>query len=649
MLNHLKIRSKLLLLVGMLMLFIAALGLIAENAFRTGKAALSTMYEDRVVPLRDLKVIADMYAVNVVDTAHKVRDGAISREEALKNIQTAREVVSKRWNAYLATYLVEKEQALVTETKPRMAEADKTVARLETLLNTGKDAELIDFVARRLYPAIDPLSDKLSALIELQIDVARDNTESTTRHFEKSGLQMIGLIVGALLLSLLASWMVIRSITQPIMQVRDAIRRMAEGDLSVDIVDDGRKDESGQMIRATVNIANTLKAVSSDLSELIDAAKAGTLSVRADPARHKGEFSKLVGNANALLGALAEPLNEVAAVMAKLASGDVRGRMGGDYAGELRALKGNVNRSLDILVSVLDAIAAYASALAEGDMTYTIEGSFQGEFASMKLNLNKAVAQLRKVLTEVGNATEHVSVSSRETAAAAVEVSRHASSQMTTLLDVSGAIEQTAAAIGEIARNADRASTLARKAIASAEGGQQTLSAMTAAVHGIAEKNARITLISESIASIADKTYVLALNAGLEAARAGENGGGFGLIAHKISALAEDVAGATQEIRGLVQEATATVSSGVETATVAKTAMGGIVDMSQQSGETVQSIAAAIEEQSSMMQLLKDRVLRLQTVAQTTASASEEISATMQALTTLSQHLKSETDRIRIA
>jgi methyl-accepting chemotaxis protein len=77
--------------------------------------------------------------------------------------------------------------------------------------------------------------------------------------------------------------------------------------------------------------------------------------------------------------------------------------------------------------------------------------------------------------------------------------------------------------------------------------------------------------------------------------------------------------------------------------------MGQIVHMSQQSGETIQSIAASIEEQSAMMQLLKDRVVRLQTVAQTTASASEEISATMQSLTGMAQHLQTETDRIRTA
>ena len=647
MLNDLKIRSKLILLVGPLILLIGVIGYIAEKAFLTGQSSMNTILEDRVIPLRDLKLISDMYGINIVDTAHKARSGAVSRREAMSNVQKARAAINERWTAYLATYLVEQEKVLAEEVKPLMQAANRSVDHLENILKSGKDGDLADFVARELYPNIDPVTGKLGELIDLQINVAEENTRSTSKHFESSHRLILMMIAAAVLLSILASWMVIRAITRPIAEVRDAMLQMAEGNLDVKLREDGRRDEAGQMIQATVAITNTVKAVSHDLRELIEAAQAGTLSVRADPGRHKGEFAALVSGANALLGTLAEPLNEVASVMAKLASGDVRGRMSGDYSGELRALKGNVNRSLDILVTVLDAISGYASRLADGDLTQSIEGSFQGEFASMKLNLNKALQQLQVVMIEVRQATDQVSVSAKETTAASIEVSRHAAGQMTTLLDVSGAIEQTASAISEIAISADRARVLASQAVESAEHGQSTLTTMSVAVRGIAEKNTRINQISELIANIADKTYVLALNAGLEAARAGENGGGFGLIAHKISALAEEVAQATREIRSLVQEATTTVTSGVETATEATGAMAGIVRMSQQSGETVQSIAAAIEEQSSMMNLLKDRVVRLQSVAQTTASASEEISATMQSLADLSQHLKSETDRLR--
>ena len=647
MLSNLKIRSKLLLLVGPLILLIMGLGYIAEHAFVTGQSAMNTIYEDRVVPLRDLKVISDMYAVNVVDTAHKARSGEISFDQAIDNIRTARKTQRTRWEAYLATFLVEQERALIEEIKPRMTVADQATDRLERLLKSGKANDLSNFVAHDLYPAIDPVTDKLSSLIELQIDVARDSTRSSNAQFEASRLHMLILIVLSVIISSGLSWVIIRAINRPIAQVRNALLEMAQGNLSTNIEDSGHKDEAGEMTRAAVAISQTLQAVSHDLRGLIEAAKAGTLSVRADPERHKGDFSILVAGANDLLETLAEPLNEVASVMARLAAGDVRGRMTGDYSGELRALKGNVNRSLDILVSILDAISAYASALAEGDLTHSIEGSFQGDFASMRVNLNKAAAQLRGVLSNVVMATDHISLSSSETTAAAVEVSRHASGQMTTLMDVSGAIEQTAAAISEIALSADRARRLASEAVQSAEGGQSTLGSMSTAVQGIAQKNIRIRQISELISSIADKTYVLALNAGLEAARAGEHGGGFGLIAHKISSLAEEVAQATQEIRSLVQDTTASIEEGVDTATQARTSMVKIVDMSQQSGQTVQSIAAAIEEQSSMMQLLKDRVIRLQTVAQTTASASEEISATMKSLSDLSQRLKGETSRLR--
>ncbi len=647
MLNNLKIRSKLTLLVGSLILFIVTVGIIGEQAFSTGSTALSSIFADRVMPLRDLKVIGDMYNVDVVETAHKALSGALSREDALKNLQLAHDTVKKRWDDYLASPLVDKERTLAEDMKPRLITADKAVVHLVEILQSGRLTELGDFVAHSMYPAIDPVFDRLSALIDLQIEVAEQSTNTTLAHFESSRNRIIGLIIAAVLIGLLESWWVIRSITRPIVQVCDAISRMAVGDLSVSVVDLGYRDEPGQMIRATAEIAQTLRAVSNDLGELIGAARAGTLSVRADPALHKGEFSKLISGANALLGTLAEPLHEVASVMAKLAAGDVRGRMTGEYAGELRALKGNVNRSLDVLVNILDSVSGYASALAQGNLTHTIDGSFQGEFAAMKLNLNKAVTQLRSVMVEVRQATDHVSVSASETTAAAVEVSRHASGQMTTLVDISGAIEQTASAICEISNHADRARVLACQAVESAQSGQSRLSVLGEAVNGIAEKNTRITQISELIGTIADKTYVLALNAGLEAARAGEHGGGFGLIAHKISALAEEVAGATREIRALVQEATSAVGSGVTTAGEARTAMGQIVHMSQQSGETIQSIAASIEEQSAMMQLLKDRVVRLQSVAQTTASASEEISATMQSMTILAQHLHTETDRIR--
>ncbi len=460
---------------------------------------------------------------------------------------------------------------------------------------------------------------------------------------------MIALIIGALVAGLAIGFNIIRSITRPLTAVCGLIERMSKGDLNIEVADDGARDETGQMVRATAEIARTLKAVAKDLRDMIDAARVGALSVRADAAQHQGEFALLVQGANDLVEALTQPLFEVAGVMARLASGDVRGRMTGAYEGDLRALKGNVNRSLDALVALLDEISGFAGAMAEGDLTRSIDGSYQGDFAAIKVNLNKAVEQLNAVLRKVGGSTEDVANSANETTAAAIDVSRQAASQMTTLADVSNAIEQTVAAIAEIARSAERGSALGRSAAATAEDGRAKLTRLTDAVDSIAAKNTRISQISDLIASIADKTYVLALNAGLEAVRAGDHGRGFGLIAHKITTLAEEVAGATRDIRGLVDEATGSVKSGVAAAGEARTSIDKIVDTSRESGQTVQTIAAAIDEQNAMAHLLKERVLHLQMVGQATAGAAEEISATMASLTSMAKELKAEADRIRTA
>jgi len=649
MLNNIKIGTRLMLLVGLLNLFLLAVGWIGLHGMAGTDAAIDTIYEDRVVPLRDLKVIADMYAVNIVDTTHKARAGTVSLAEALHNIDQAAKTIKETWSRYLATTLVEEERKLIGQIEPLMAAADLDVTRLRQILQSGQRAQLDEFAAKTLYPAIDPVSGKFSDLIELQLTVAKQEYDQSQARYAKDSLITISLIVAALVLGIGIGIAIIRSITGPLHHVGTVLRRMAAGDLEVDLSDDGRKDEMGEMIRAAAHITATIKAVAQDLRQLIEAAKAGSLSTRVDASQHEGEFGVLVQGVNDLVELLTAPLFEVAAVMAHLASGDVRGRITGAYDGDLRALKGNVNRSLDALVTLLDEISAFAGALAAGDVTQTINGSYQGDFASIKLNLNQAVAQFRGVIEAVAQSTGQVALSAGETTAAAVDVSRQAASQMLTLAEVSSAIEQTVAAIAEIARSAERGSTLARTTADRAEGGQAKLNHLVSAVDSISAGNLKITQISSLISGIADKTYVLALNAGLEAVRAGEQGRGFGLIARQITKLAEDVGQATREIRTVVEEAGRSVAAGNAAAGEAGAAIVEIVTSARESGTTAQAIAAAIDEQNAMARVLQDRVGQLHMVGQSTAGAAEEISATMNGLAEMAQQLKREADRIKVA
>jgi methyl-accepting chemotaxis protein len=130
MLNNLKVGTKLYSLIGFLSALLIFIGILGLHSAKLSNDGLDTVYKDRVVPLKDLKVIADMYAVNIVDTSHKVRNGNLKWEEGRKNVDEAVKTIAEKWKAYLATTLVAEEKKLVEEVKPLMKNADAAVAKL---------------------------------------------------------------------------------------------------------------------------------------------------------------------------------------------------------------------------------------------------------------------------------------------------------------------------------------------------------------------------------------------------------------------------------------------------------------------------------------------------------------------------------------
>ena len=647
MIKNLPIKGKLILLVSPLLFFICVVGLVGMRSMADGEKALNTIYVDRVECLGQIANIQDGYRNKIMRMTRKLAEKKVGFDEALKSFDEGQKQIDTEWKTYLSTYLVPEEAQIADRVKERMRAAEPNLIILRRYIADKDYAAVANFAAKSMGETIDPINAELAALANLQIRVAKEVYDEHAITSVRDRNLMIAMIVIALLLSVYLAYKIIPMITKPLAVANSAIEKMASGNLNIEIHDDGSHDEIGQIIRATAAITKTLQKVERDLREQINAAREGALSVRADARQHPGVFGDLVSGVNELMENLTAPMNEIANVMAKLASGDIRGRITGEYAGELKALKANVNRSLEALVSLLDSISNFASFISKGDLTYKVEGNFQGEFAAIKQNLNAAVDQLSGVLNNVIETTEKVTVSATQTSAASKDVSEHAHNQTVNLVEISAAIEQTVSAISEIVRSTERGATLAQNAADAAEHGEATLSELSETVNGISEKNKQINQISELIGDIAEKTYVLALNAGLEALRAGSEGAGFGLIANKITALAEEVAEATRSIKSLISEATDTVEEGVQGAGSAKTAIHEIVDLSRQNGSTVQSIATSVEQQNSMMKTLKDKVLELKLIGQSTAAAAEEISVTMQSLVGTAQSLKKETDRIK--
>jgi methyl-accepting chemotaxis protein len=253
-------------------LLIIAVGSMGLSGMDSSNKGLGTVYNDRVVPLEQLKIIADMYAVNIVDNAHKIRNGNVSWKEGLENVKSAQSTINETWNTYLGTVLVPQEEEIMNIIKPLMEKADSSITKLKSILKAGDQERLSEFTIHELYPVIDPLSDKFSALTKVQLDVAKTEYETAIKRYENiRNLSMASILVGIGILSVLG-WTLIRAVINPMKRANNYLTRMAQGEQNVKVVIE-REDETALILHAAEAMQVKLNA---DLNEANEKAAEAT-------------------------------------------------------------------------------------------------------------------------------------------------------------------------------------------------------------------------------------------------------------------------------------------------------------------------------------------------------------------------------------
>jgi hypothetical protein len=167
--------------LNILLVIVGVTGVIGMGKIVGG---LETVYRDRVIPLAQLKQVADLYAVNIVDTSHKVLGWNITFEEARKNLATAERDIDKIWKEFLATKLVEREKKLVAEIQPLFRKAQVAIDEMRVLLASEDRPRLGVFNKDKLYQAIDPVGDVIAKLIQVQLDVAQETYKKDVAVYE---------------------------------------------------------------------------------------------------------------------------------------------------------------------------------------------------------------------------------------------------------------------------------------------------------------------------------------------------------------------------------------------------------------------------------------------------------------------------------
>lgn len=198
------------------------IGGYALYSFNQINQKVGTIYDDRVIPLEQLKRISDNYAVHVIDAVNKAHAGSLSPQEASLQIQQAQMAIATTWDSYQQTYLTPEEAKLVQEAQALFDQVNPEIDRLLNRLDTAEAADLAAFDGA-LYEEIDPLTAKLQELIELQLQIAKSERHSAQALYQQTRNIFVMLLALALVLASPAGYLFSRLITKTLKDTIEAV------------------------------------------------------------------------------------------------------------------------------------------------------------------------------------------------------------------------------------------------------------------------------------------------------------------------------------------------------------------------------------------------------------------------------------------
>lgn len=249
-LTNLRITPLLLTLLGVIGLLSAASAVFGIVELRRKAAALGQINTEIVLPLASLKAVSDAYAVSVVDLSHKVRSGAFGWQEGAEALTAARRTIDAAWPVLAGAPYGPEAAARLREAESRRAAAEALVGTLASILAARDMAALQALVDRRLYPAIDPLTEAIGALLDAQIASAQDRVQTVRATAERDAALLVALTLVGLLVLAGAALTVRQRVTAPLARLTTATGQLAAGQLDTPIPFGQRGDEVGALARS---------------------------------------------------------------------------------------------------------------------------------------------------------------------------------------------------------------------------------------------------------------------------------------------------------------------------------------------------------------------------------------------------------------